>query len=422
MREALQSALLIRYWGRKAGDIAEPYIKGYSKINDVVLDPFGGAGSIVKTALSLNRKAIYVDANPFAALIAKVEIEGVDANELTRATNILLNTQHFSDFYQVQCKCGLKATVLYYLWENGEVKAAKVKCKCGNSWVNTVNKTSLIPSCENNFPKVEFKYKNGRPFLKRRQVNYVHQLFSPRNLLILSSLYEKIKNIQVTPRTKRGLYVAFASILYQASRMSRLNSGSWGINSYWIPRIHVERNPLQLFKNAVHRLERIKPLALAVNKAEAVINGKEKIAILNEDAREMPIPDNSVDLIITDPPFTDEVQYFELSFMAASWLRLPMPFEKEIIINPNQGKTANVYYSSLYKAFLEMHRTLKKNGIAVIMLHDENPAIISNLTELVENTGFRCVKKEKRQMMQRHVGDRDRLRGKDLFILTCKKL
>jgi adenine-specific DNA methylase len=203
--------------------------------------------------------------------------------------------------------------------------------------------------------------------------------------------------------------------------MSRLNGGSWGINSYWIPYIHVERNPYELFKNAVYRLARIKPLTLAVNKAEAVIKGKEKLAILNEDAREMPIPDNSVDFIITDPPFTDEVQYFELSFMAASWLRLPMPFEKEIIINPNQGKTANMYYSSLYKAFLEMHRILKRNGTAVIMLHDENPTIISNFIELIDNAGFRFVKKEQRQMMQRHIGDRDQLHGKDLFILTCRK-
>lgn len=62
---------------------------------------------------------------------------------------------------------------------------------------------------------LKLEYKNGRPFLKRRQVDYVHQLFSPRNLLNLSHLYKKIKNIQVDERTKRGLYVAFVSILYQ---------------------------------------------------------------------------------------------------------------------------------------------------------------------------------------------------------------
>jgi hypothetical protein len=193
VHETLQSVIVIRYWGRKAGNIAEPYLKRYSKINDVVLDPFGGAGSIIRAALALKRKAIYVDANPLAALIARVEIEGVDAEELTRATKLLLKTQKFSDFYQIKCKCGLNATVHFYLWENEEVKAAKIKCRCGNSWIELVDQARLIPSRKCNFPKVELRYKNGRSFLKRRQVDCVHQLFSPRNLLILSSLYEKLK-------------------------------------------------------------------------------------------------------------------------------------------------------------------------------------------------------------------------------------
>jgi len=122
--------------------------------------------------------------------------------------------------------------------------------------------------------------------------------------------------------------------------MSCLEGGSWGINSYWIPAVYLERNPYELFRNAIGRLARIKPLALAVNKAEAVVNDKEQLATLNEDAKALPLPDESVDLVIADPPFTDEVQYFELSTMPASWLGLSIPFEKEIIMNPNQGKTA----------------------------------------------------------------------------------
>jgi hypothetical protein len=415
---------VIRYWGRKAGNVAEPYLKQYSKIGDVVLDPFGGAGSIIKAALMLKRKAIYVDANPLAALIARVEIEGIDAEKLVQTSTILLKEQKFCDFYRIQCKCGSKAHVLYYLWERGILKAARVKCSCGNSVVkikNRVQEPNDSLGSFHGFPVLKLEYKSGRPFLKRRGVDYVHELFSPRNLLILSYLYKKIESIQVDERTRRGLYIAFASILYQASKMSRLRGGSWGINSYWIPAVHVERNPYELFKNAIGRLARIKPLALAVDKAEAVVNSNEQLAILNKDAKALPLPNESVDLVITDPPFTDEVQYFELSTMAASWLGLSIPFEKEIIINPNQGKTAAEYYSSLHKAFSEMHRVLKMHKKAIIMFHEEDPGTISNLNELVESVGFRCVKRENRQMMQRRIGDRDQLHGKNLSVLTYKK-
>ena len=59
----------------------------------------------------------------------------------------------------------------------------------------------------------------------------------------------------------------------------------------------------------------------------------------------MPIPDNSVDLVITDPPFFDEVQYFELSFLAVAWLNLKLDFDNEIVVNFSVSCLAvNFYY------------------------------------------------------------------------------
>jgi len=421
MHKPLQPTIVIRYWGRKAGGIAEPYLYQYSKDGSIVLDPFGGAGSIIKTALALDRRAIYIDANPLAALIARVEIEGVDATELSQSSAVLLENPKFLNFYQIQCKCGSKADVLYFLCANGRLQAAKIKCQCGCSFVELGCPDISFSDYPCDFPSVKLWYDNGKPFLKRRQVDHIYELFSPRNLMILSSLLAKIKEIRVSERTKRGLYLAFASILYQSSKMSRLGSGSWGINSYWLPQMHVERNPYALLKNALIRLSHIKTLALAVEDVKTVIRGEERAAILNEDAKKLPLHDNSVDMVITDPPFTDEIQYFELSVMAASWLNLSLPFQKEIIVNHNQGKSINDYYRLLFQAFSEMYRVLKKHGTAVIMLHDESLNVILSLAELIESAGFQCIKKETKQMIQRHVGDRDKISGKNLYILTCKK-
>jgi 16S rRNA G966 N2-methylase RsmD len=426
---------IIRYWGRKAGSIAEPYISKYSKPKEIILDAFGGAGNIIRTALLMGRRCIYSDLNPLAALIARVEIEGVDAHALALASTSLLRRQRLyyrdnlggrhwmscSYPYEVSCRCGARRQAKYFLWHADTIVAAKVKCSCGDPLIKfTSFETGAInPVYE--FPRAILQYSNGLPLLKRRQVNAISELFTQRNLLILSALLKDIKKVRTDGRTKRALLVAFASILYQASKMSRLNGGTWAVNCYWIPKVHVERNPYFLFKDALKRLSRIKGFAVACTSAEPVINGDAPLAILTSDAKELPLPDNSVDLVITDPPFTDEIQYFELSYMAASWLGLPMPFDKEIVVNHRQGKKLNDYYRLLSKSFAELHRVLKPGRMAIIMLHDENEEILNELIELVEGAGFIIDKRKKERMVVRQVGDRNSLKGRDLLVLSCHK-
>jgi hypothetical protein len=426
---------IMRYWGRKAGSIAEPYINKYSKPNEIILDAFGGAGSIIRTALLMGRRCIYSDVNPLAALIARVEIEGVDVHALTTASTSLLRRQRLyyrhnlggkhwmsrSCPYEVSCRCGFRRQAKYFLWHADTIVAAKVKCDCGDPLIKFTNCETEAIDPVYKFPRASLRYSNGLLFQKRRQVNTISELFTQRNLLILSALLKDIKKVKTNERTKRALLVAFASILYQASKMSRRTGGTWGVNCYWIPKVHVERNPYFLFEDALKRLSHIKELAIAHTSAKPIISGGAPLAILNSDAKDLPLPDNSVHLVITDPPFTDEIQYFELSYMAASWLGLPMHFDKEIVVNHRQGKKLNDYYRLLSKSFAELHRVLKPGRAAIVMLHDENEKVLNKLVELVEGAGFIVDKRKKERMVQRQIGDRDSLKGRELLILTCRK-
>jgi len=414
---------VIRYWGRKAGNIAAPYINKYSRPKEIVLDPFGGSGSIAKAALLLGRRCIYSDLNPLAALIARVELEGVDAQALAAASDELLKgrwTRYFS-LFEVTCKCGTKRPASYFVWIGDAIKAAKVICNCGNRLIRYNGKDIEAIEPVAKLPSGSFRYPNGLPFMKRRQVNTIPELFTKRNLTILAALLSDIKDLRIDERTRTGLLVAFASILYQASKMSRQNGGTWGVNCYWMPRVHVERNPYFLFTRALKRLSHIKGLATAFTSAESVISGDASLAILNCDAKELPLPDNSVHMIITDPPFTDEVQYFELSYLAAAWLGLDMPFDKEIIVNPKQGKKFDDYCHLLSKAFKEMYRVLKPGRTAVIMLHDEKEEILNQLVELVKGAGFIIERRKKELMVQRQIGNRDGQKGIYLLVLCCRK-
>jgi len=55
------------------------------------------------------------------------------------------------------------------------------------------------------------------------------------------------------------------------------------------------------------------------------------------------------------------------------------------------------------------------------MLHDEDEEILTKLIELVKQAGFIINKRRKEQMMQRYIGERNALKGKDLLILNCRK-
>jgi len=414
---------IIRYWGRKAGNMARPYIGKYSKPGEVVLDPFGGAGSITKTALIMGRRCIYSDLNPFAALVTRVELEGVNTKTWAAVSDELFkgDWMRYASLYEVTCRCGRKTQAMYFLWNGDRIEAVKVKCSCGAGLFRFDGEDIKDIEPVDEFPRANFKYPNGLSFLKKRQVNTVSELFTRRNLTILAALLKDIKHLKTDKRTKRALLVAFASILHQASKMSRPNGGAWSVNCYWIPRIHVERNPYVLFKNALKRLSHLKRIATA-SSFKAVIKGAASLAVLNCDAGELPLPDNSVHLVITDPPFTDEIQYFELSYLAASWLGLRMPFDKEIVVNHKQGKTFDDYCRLLSKSFSEIYRVLKPGRTAIIMLHDEDEEPLTELIELIKQAGFIINRRKKEQMMQRHVGERNVVRGKDLLIVNCRKL
>ena len=70
------------YPARMIPQIARRLIDRYSKPNDVVLDPFCGSGSVLAEAKILGRKAIGIDINPLAVLIAKVKTTPIEPSKL----------------------------------------------------------------------------------------------------------------------------------------------------------------------------------------------------------------------------------------------------------------------------------------------------------------------------------------------------
>jgi len=106
--------------------------------------------------------------------------------------------------------------------------------------------------------------------------------------------------------------------------------------------------------------------------------------VSQSSATELPYPDNYFDALFTDPPYYDNINYAELSDFFYVWLKrcigdlypelfsTPLvPKSKEIVANPvrhgGEAKAKEFFETMLKKAFQEIYRVLKPNGIAVIV-------------------------------------------------------
>ena len=61
--------LMHKYWARKPSNVVRAYIEHYSKVGDIILDPFCGSGPTPIEAIKTDRKAVAVDLDPMAIFI-----------------------------------------------------------------------------------------------------------------------------------------------------------------------------------------------------------------------------------------------------------------------------------------------------------------------------------------------------------------
>jgi hypothetical protein len=355
----------IRFWGRKPGEIVWRLI---SDEDYVVVDPFGGSGVISRITLEKGKKAIYVDINPYAWLISHVSIAGADQDEFVDAANNVLENARRKLIFREK----LRNDKLYYF--------------------------------------------NGRPFLKKRNYERVSDFFPRENLHMLFSILRAIDQQKTTHRTKLALYLAFCNTLFSSSYMKRPGAGSWGVPSYWVPRVNAPENPFEAFERSVKRLA----MFLRTTSFYKVCYNPRKLHICDAIlllSNAVSMRYNSVWSVITDPPHFDEIQYMELSFFYWAWLReSKFPellkillgkkprfyISKELTVNPNRGSTLSTYLESINKFLVKTRRTRRK----VLMFHEEDEKIISEIINLARRAWGDIVVETITISKQRRIGPR----------------
>ena len=123
----------------------------------------------------------------------------------------------------------------------------------------------------------------------------------------------------------------------------------------------------------------IAPL-LAQNWQELTAAGGSAALILNGNSATLPLPDRSVDAIITDPPYFDFVHYSELSDFFFAWLapslKANYPWfcrEDSSAEGEVQDKDPRTFARHLGFVFSEGRRVLKDDGVLAFSFHHSRP-------------------------------------------------
>lgn len=361
----MQEPPIARYWGRKSTELVKPLIRE----SDIIVDPFGGSGSIVLSALRLGKKGVYLDLNPYAWLVAHVSIAGANPAEFR--------------------------------------KAALTVLEMSSCLTRTASSANLRDD--------HLRYRStGKAFLKQRNFDRISEFFTENARKKLRAILMAIDIVEAGVREKLALYLAFCNALYLSSLMRRCGAGSWGVPSYWAPAKSCPEDPFHAFSKSVERLHRyfIREPSYSIGYDVRSVDVHDSVLLIGNAVKFGEY--RSEWTLITDPPHVDEIQYMELSFFYWAWLkesefpnliervlgkRPRYYFSKELVVNRNRGQTVERYMNMLTEF---MHRTsrLRKK---VLIYHEENEVILNKVIELaqqiwgtvkveqVELSGQRCV-------------------------------
>ena len=268
---------------------------------------------------------------------------------------------------------------------------------------------------------------------------YWHQMFTPRQLLslgwLVQAIWELPPEVQDTFITIFSNSLNYNTLFCTSHPLRPASVGRIFTHHAFIPPTEaVENNPWNLgrssgtfpalFKSAIKAHEyrqqpferRLTPQASSTTKAvsipgervdgrlaenfDTLVDTEKNALLLCQSSQDLPIPDRSVDAVITDPPYFDNVMYGELSDFFYVWLRQFLkdrypffaaehtPKLAEIVKNEKAGKDQDFFLSGLAQVFSEARRVLKDEGLMVFTFHHREPEAWSSVMGAVLDAGF----------------------------------
>jgi len=389
------------YWGRKP--LTNLFdIFSDCKEGDIVLDPFCGGGNSLIPALYYGSRVIASDLNPMATFLTRVLVRPINIPSLKSyfeelsekiKTNIL-------EYYSIKCPvCHKKASIRFLVWSNKSSKEkpekAHIDCNlCGLSKLielSTIEKNRQIRLSQKS-PKYWFP-KNHIHSTRKPPVKYHYELFTGRNLSILSELFKKINQVS-DDIYREAFYYVFTSILYSCSKMQMhseeapSSSQGWAARRFYVPPQKKEKNVWTVFEkrfanflNCKKQLNYLIPHVRITDSPKTFLAGDYEALVYNTDVFDLPEKLlNQANHIFLDPPYIDDIDYLGFSEFWGSWIKMTFNFGAEW--HPRKLKS-----EGLDKLLKTMHRHTNKSSMVTLAFGPKKPDDWK-LESCIANSGY----------------------------------
>jgi DNA methylase len=290
--------------------IRTAFIQALSKPGDVIFDPFGGSGTTGLEALRLGRRAIISDRISACALISRGKVD--------------LHSALFAEPIRQQVLAKL-------MWRN--------LCHSERIGSHREGSDERLLDC-----------------------------FAPGTLGQLRYIWQLVEAAEST-ELRNALLVLFSDLLFACASPGRATTSTgkrrrhhWG----WVadnvrPKRLVEHNAVELFEARLMSLP-----------DRPQVRHPERILVLQEDVRQLALPPNSVDLIVTSPPYIGVIDYVRANRLLYMWMGWSLEEEGNGEIGARfkrkRAQTLRDYLADMETAWTEIARVLRPGGHLAIVI------------------------------------------------------
>ncbi len=322
-----------RYSGKFIPQIAQAVIKLTTKTDDLVLDLFCGSGTTLLECALNKRKSIGVDLNPLAVLISKTKTTPIKASMLD---NFYTEIEEYSRGFSKN-----ESLNLDLFEETGQ------------------SSDEIEKAVTQDF---------------RWQDNWFVKWFREEIRFELIALYRKIATYSCSECRNIG-FTAFSDILRKSSNAH---------SSY--PNVMFDKNKTPPPLPTPRFLERLKEIISAVKKLDDVLKPDYIPIVIRSNANCLPLPDCSIDAVITHPPYIGSIPYAEYGILSLGWLGHDHKYIDKILTGgKRQSKDVVERFRNDFRMILaESWRVLRPGKTLFLMVG--NPTVKGQRIDLCEMT------------------------------------